>query len=83
MLQLLRFPHPFPQIERLEDQLGQAYASRKLFPREVKYAVIEKECLALVWGLKFFTHLPMGTGVPSTGRSSTACLARSYEKCKC
>jgi hypothetical protein len=35
-----------------------AYASKKLLPRERAYSVIERECLALVWGVrKFETYL--------------------------
>jgi len=46
----------------LQEEEGQilpvAYASRKLLPREQVLATIEKECLALVWGiLKFQRYL--------------------------
>ena len=40
-----------------EDESGQehpvAFVSRKLFPREMSYSVIE-ECLAVVWALSYF-----------------------------
>jgi hypothetical protein len=31
-----------------------AYASKKLLPREVRYATVERECLAIIWGVKKF-----------------------------
>lgn len=35
-----------------------SYASRKLLPREVAYSTIERECLAIVWGVqKFHVYL--------------------------
>ena len=37
-----------------------AYASRQLKPSEVKYAAIQKECLALVWGIKHFHYYLCG-----------------------
>lgn len=37
-----------------EEKLSVGYASRKLQDRERSYAVIEKDCLAVVWGVQKF-----------------------------
>ena len=38
-----------------------AYSSRKLLPREQKYSVIEKEGLAIIWGVQKFHQYIYGT----------------------
>lgn len=37
-----------------------AYISCKLFPREVRYSTIEKECLAVKWALDSFKYYLLG-----------------------
>uniref|UniRef100_A0A8C1KT19 Gypsy retrotransposon integrase-like protein 1 n=1 Tax=Cyprinus carpio TaxID=7962 RepID=A0A8C1KT19_CYPCA len=37
-----------------------AYISRKLFPREVRYSTVEKECLAIKWALDSLRYYLLG-----------------------
>lgn len=43
-----------------EDQRPVAYISRKLFPRESRYSVVELECLAVKWALDTFKYYLLG-----------------------
>ena len=42
------------QLDGQGEEHPVAFTSRKLLPREMNYSTIEKECLAIVWALKFF-----------------------------
>ena len=48
-----------------EDAAGEkrpvAFASRKLQPRETHYSTIERECIAIVWGVTKFQEYVYGT----------------------
>lgn len=37
-----------------------AYVKRKLYPREVRYSTVEKECLAVKWALDTFRYYLLG-----------------------
>ena len=47
-----------------EDSIGEkhpvAFASRKLQPRETRYSTIERECLAIIWGITKFQEYLYG-----------------------
>ena len=43
-----------------DGQFPVMYISRKLLPREQRYSVVEKECLALVWAVKTLNTYLMG-----------------------
>jgi len=46
------------ETNRLRHPIG--FASRKLLPREQNYATIERECLAIVWGISKFDNFLYG-----------------------
>ena len=37
-----------------------AYASRKLLPREIRYSVVERECMGILYGIKKFEYYLVG-----------------------
>lgn len=49
-----------------------AYISQKLFQREARNSTVEKECLAVKWGLDSFRYYLLGTDF------SNACITRWY-----
>merc|ERR1711893_169593 len=54
-----------------------AYASKKLLPREQNYSVIERECLAVMFGVKKFEKFLYGKEfILQTGHAPLAWLTR-------
>ncbi|XP_071504670.1 uncharacterized protein [Diadema antillarum] len=66
----------------LQDRDGEkfpiAYGSRKLLPREQKYSVMERECLAVVWGTQKFEPYLYGKHFRlETDHQPLQCIAKS------
>ena len=58
-----------------------AYASRKLLDREKNYSIVERECLAVVWGIdKFARYLYGNTFCLETDHRSLKYLTESRQK---
>ena len=57
------------------------FHSRKLFPRETRYAVIEREALAIVWGLQKLSRFLLGTEfVLQTDHAPLTCITKDAER---
>ena len=55
-----------------------AYASRKLLPREQRYSVMERECLAIIWGTQKFEAYLFGKHFQlETDHQPLKCIAKS------
>ncbi len=48
------------QLDENNEEHPIAFASRKLQPRELKLATVEKECLAIVWAVETFRYYLFG-----------------------
>ncbi len=71
------------QLGRDGEEHPVAYASRKLKPRETRYSTIEKECLAIVWAVKFFEPYLYGQEFTLiTDHQLLTWLNMQHEECK-
>ena len=43
-----------------EDEHPVLYVSKKLLPRECNYAIVEKECLAIIWSIQLLKYYLYG-----------------------